>query len=633
MTNRRLLAAVSCAYSDMMKRFVLYMSCVLLTVCNTFAQDTAWVLPAPVIFDSIERAHRAFESPIHTDHADLYIAQQQLMDRALLFASNAQVRSFGPGKVATLSRHGLPAEHSKVNFNGLELNSPLNGVVDFSTLPLFLIGKDASALFERWDLSSNIKSTTPRSNTTKATMQYGSFDYFSGGIKQSIVKDDFSMYSGIQHIRSDNNFKYTNDLGQRIQQSNSAFKQTHLISGLNYRLNARRSLNAHVLYSNISTQIPPTIFQQLSRANQSNSSLKTTVSFQNQGERQSIGLDAGFIYETLNYDNPDINILADHIFNRFQFVGFWKHYLSNKFILNFRTKQAVEKGVSTNFNGVHYFYLTTNDIDGNWAVNNRLLLTGSLGMAYGRQTFAPIQYKLAATYQPHAHSRFRARINTLYRLPTYNELYWNPGGNADLKPEDGIAVHADYFLSIKKFQAEIGTSFHQLNNRILWQPNDQFVYSPINVQRNQSFEGFVGGSYSMNVHDVDMTFGVRYTYLKTLLITDDATHKNEVPFIPNHSLSHFWEWNARFGLGMRYQGKYQSAAYTNTTNTAQNEGFYIGDIIVNYSFNIEKTNLGLFCSVNNVFNSSYFLITGYPQPSRSIQIGVLLMHKKNNNDF
>ena len=55
-----------------------------------------------------------------------------------------------------------------------------------------------------------------------------------------------------------------------------------------------------------------------------------------------------------------------------------------------------------------------------------------------------------AAWQASETLRLRAAAYRGLRLPTLNELYYNPGGNSNLKPEKGWNEDAGYTISIRR---------------------------------------------------------------------------------------------------------------------------------------------------------------------------------------
>ena len=51
------------------------------------------------------------------------------------------VKSYGMGSMATVSFRGTTSSHTQVKWNGLKINNPMLGQVDFSQLPVWMIDK------------------------------------------------------------------------------------------------------------------------------------------------------------------------------------------------------------------------------------------------------------------------------------------------------------------------------------------------------------------------------------------------------------------------------------------------------------------------------------------------------------
>ncbi|HMS51325.1 MAG: hypothetical protein IPI59_13510 [Sphingobacteriales bacterium] len=82
-----------------------------------------------------------------------------------------------------------------------------------------------------------------------------------------------------------------------------------------------------------------------------------------------------------------------------------------------------------------------------------------------------------------------------HRRPTFNDLYWQPGGNTQLQPEKswGLALRGqNKRLNINSklhLQVSAKTYYRQINNWIQWIPNPQGVWSPRNVKSVANYGG------------------------------------------------------------------------------------------------------------------------------------------------
>ena len=63
------------------------------------------------------------------------------MADVLTFNSSVFVKSYGRATLSTVSFRGTSPSHTQVTWNGMQINSPMMGMTDFSTIPSFFIDK------------------------------------------------------------------------------------------------------------------------------------------------------------------------------------------------------------------------------------------------------------------------------------------------------------------------------------------------------------------------------------------------------------------------------------------------------------------------------------------------------------
>ena len=110
---------------------------VFLSVLSTLhGQDTLLFIPTVDVID--DRVRHIPGQVVHVpDSLDrLFLTAGQLDDQLRLYPAN-HLRSYGPGRLATLSSRGSGPGQQTVTLNGLNLVNPLWGLVDYSQIPLF----------------------------------------------------------------------------------------------------------------------------------------------------------------------------------------------------------------------------------------------------------------------------------------------------------------------------------------------------------------------------------------------------------------------------------------------------------------------------------------------------------------
>ena len=61
------------------------------------------------------------------------------MGDILMQNANTFIKSYGRGTMATVSMRGTAPSHTQVTWNGMPLNSPMLGMVDFSLIPSYFV--------------------------------------------------------------------------------------------------------------------------------------------------------------------------------------------------------------------------------------------------------------------------------------------------------------------------------------------------------------------------------------------------------------------------------------------------------------------------------------------------------------
>ncbi|RPI44861.1 MAG: Plug domain-containing protein, partial [Bacteroidetes bacterium] len=91
------------------------------------------------------RADRIFEKEMagmHETRMDTAVLQEKVnLSLSDLLSENTHVfiKNHGRGALATASFRGTAPSHTQVTWNGLNINTPMAGMVDFSLVPVYII--------------------------------------------------------------------------------------------------------------------------------------------------------------------------------------------------------------------------------------------------------------------------------------------------------------------------------------------------------------------------------------------------------------------------------------------------------------------------------------------------------------
>lgn len=218
---------------------------------------------------------------------------------------------------------------------------------------------------------------------------------------------------------------------------------------------------------------------------------------------------------------------------------------------------------------------------------------------------------------------FRAYYKRIFRMPTFNDLYYTDVGNISLLPEyttqyDGGVQYDKRWQegACRAVSVKADGYFNQVRNKIVAIPkgNGQYRWQMMNLGYVEIRGCDVNASATFDLtHDVLFTLCAAYTYQKAQDFTDpgEMTYGGQIAYIPWHSGSATANLQWR-GLSFNYAFIYVGERYHNSANIPANyeQPWYTHDLSISYSmphwhFAIE---------INNMLNQQYEVILNYPMP-------------------
>ena len=240
------------------------------------------------------------------------------------------------------------------------------------------------------------------------------------------------------------------------------------------------------------------------------------------------------------------------------------------------------------------------------------------------------------SYQPNEDLplNIRAFYKRIFRMPTFNDLYYTDIGNAQLNPEyvDQYDVGVQYTASFKGFVSRVMVKadfyYNHVTDKIIAVPKGtgQYRWMMMNI-------GIVKiKGIDVNAHadfrlfkDANLSLNLNYTYQKAQDYTDPTdndpdggTYKGQIAYVPWHSGSVVA--NATWkGVGLNYSFIYVGERYHTSSNIRANyeQPWYTHDISGSYCFKVKNMQFTATLEVNNLFNQYYDVIQNYPMPGRN----------------
>ncbi len=617
----------------------------------------------------------------------------------LTFNSSVFVKSYGRATLSTVAFRGTSPSHTQVTWNGMRINNPMLGMTDFSTIPSYFIDQ-ASLLHGTSSVNETggglgglVKLGTIPDVPKGFNMQYvqgiGSFSTFDEFARITYGNEHWTSSTRFVYSSSPNDYKYINHdkkiniydddkniIGQyhpTERNKSGAFKDMHILQEVYYtpKHGDRIGLNAWYINSNRELPMLTTDYgdERDFENRQREQTFRGVLSWDHNRSLWRLGVRGGYIHTWMAYD-----------YKREVAEGMWSAMTRSRSRVNTFYGQ-----VEGSYNPTRKWYFTANlsahqhfvrsedkNIilqDGDKAIvgydKGRIELSGSasakwqpidpIGLSFVVREemfgdkWAPIipAFFVDGLLSRTGNVMLKASVSRNHKFPTLNDLYFLPGGNPNLKSENGWTYDAGASFDIggtKPVPFSIGGSVtwfdSYIDHWIIWLPTTKGFFSPRNVKEvhaygieaklNMAFEPFKGwlcdlnGSYSWTP---SINKGEKMS------LADQSVGK-QLPYVPKHSASFTgrvtWKhWS------FLYKWAYYSERYTMSSNdytiTGHLPQYFMSNISLEKALFFKPVDLQLKLAVNNLFNEDYLSVLSRPMPGINFEFFISLtpkFHKK-----
>ena len=228
----------------------------------------------------------------------------------------------------------------------------------------------------------------------------------------------------------------------------------------------------------------------------------------------------------------------------------------------------------------------------------------------------------------------RAFYKRIFRMPTFNDLYYTDIGNIALKPEyttqyDAGAEYTKTWLRgfWRAVDLKVDGYFNQVKNKIVAIPkgNSQYRWQMMNLGYVEIRGVDVNASATMSLieslscpHQLLLNVAAAYTFQRAQDFSDPnepLTYGGQIAYIPWHSGSATanLQWMFRqYTLSWNYAFIYVGERYHQSANIPANyeRPWYTHDMSVSF----EMPHWFFSMEVNNLLNQQYEIILNYPMP-------------------
>ena len=583
------------------------------------------------------------------------LSNYSINNLADVLANQSQVfiKSYGLGSLATTSFRGAGASHTALLWNGFNIQSPMNGLVDMALVPSFFFNNvqlqygGAGALWGTGAVGGTIylnnAGTFNKGFSVFSNLSHGSFADDQQQVGIEVSKKRFVSSVKLFNHNAKNNFPFINtaQFGKpEQQQSNAALKQQGFLQENYFKINARQLLTTRFWYQFNDRDIPPSMTTNISVANQKDEFYRTAAEWKRTGNKLSTLVRAAYFEDNLWYNDSSVNLASKSKTKVFIAEAENRFSITKYDLLNLGVNNTLSKATSKDYKNdptqnrfalfMNYKIHTKNN---KWD-----------GVVSARQEMvnnkpAPFTSSIGTTANILRHFYINANAARHYRLPTFNDLYWPQGGNPNLKPEQGwseevgISYKQSYYKTTWDGNATVFN--RNINDWIIWLPNRYGIWSPDNVQQVWSRGVEYKLKWNVELKKLKIQLSGLYNYV---LSTNEKTTASNATSL-GKQLIYVPVQNAQGNIIISYKGTsfmytqvYTGYRYTISDNTEFLNPYTIGNLNVSHTFLLQSFRIKIYAQLNNIWNETYQVMAYYAMPLANYQFGLTLNYNQPNKN-
>ena len=606
----------------------------------------------------------------------------------LTFNSSIFVKSYGRATLSTVAFRGTSPSHTQVTWNGMRLNNPMMGMTDFSMIPSYFID-DASLLHGTSSvgetgggLGGAVKLSTKPAQNNGFGLQYvqgvGSFQTFDEFLRLTYGNKNWQLSTRAVYSSSPNEYKYRNhDKKENIYDENNniigqyypternrsgSFKDLHILQEAYYNSDSGERFGLSAWYINSNRELPMLTTDYGEAAEFDNRQREHTfrgvLSWDHLRSNWKVAAKAGYIHTWMAYDyerDAGNGIMTSMTRSRSKVNTFYgqadgEYYIGTKWLFTASLSahqhlvESRDKNIILQQGDKAIVGYDKGRVELSGSVSAKWRPTERLGVSFvlreemfGTEWTPPIPALFVdGVLSKRGNIMAKASVSRNFRFPTLNDLYFLPGGNPDLKKENGWSYDAGLSFAVGErgiYSLSGSASWFdsRVDDWILWLPTTKGFFSPRNIKRVHS--------YGVELEaDLDVALSTYWrlalsgTFSWTPSVNEgepmspaDKSVGKQLPYVPEVSstVTGVLSWRT---WSLLYKWCHYSKRYTMSSNDLSLSGtlppYFMNNITLEKRFSLTWADLSLKGAVNNLFDEEYLSVLSRPMPGINFEFFV-----------
>ncbi|MBK9744700.1 MAG: TonB-dependent receptor [Saprospiraceae bacterium] len=533
--------------------------------------------------------------------------------------TSGQIQQNTPGGLQTFLHHGLGNRHLSVLWQGINIQSVINGSYDLSLIPIDLMsnvsfystGNPALQGNNSFAGAIDIQNDNQMITNNKIFASIGSLQNYLVGLNlnKKMKKVRISLGGDLAYDKNVFSYKYNGVTDKRTP--TNLFKQ-NLLFDITWFTSKNQVLKANVWFQHANRHIPVSVSSAPTDQRQTDQNLRTQISHLYYFRNKKLETSISYMNEKLNFFTPAIRSLST--VNSVIYTSQLSETKSQKWFTGVTFRRD---GASPNF----YTSFKT---------RNTLLLSGAYKMNWSKNLTTNLSLRqdhVDKKWMPlswNVHTAYRNTTLTIsgnYNLPGFNDLYWPVGGNINLKTEKSTQAELKTEINSDNWVFRLATYAHVVHDWIQWLPQSNGLFSPENQKK--VFSRGLDFSVTKKVPFNNFIFEpiIQCNLNKTTAIDhyfDPTLIGKQLIYVP--------KLKAKIALNAKFKNQQALLSYdfTGTRYDVPDQSMQLRPIhLLHLSYQINRNNWNYILQFNNVLDLPYQVTRFYPMPGINLSLKVI----------
>lgn len=550
------------------------------------------------------------------------------LSEVLRFQSPVYIKENGRGAVSSPSFRGTTAQQTAFVWNGININSQFLGQGDINNMALFgydqmeIKSGGGSVIYGSGAIGGSIhlNNELDFNQGFKGSLnsEVASFGTFNNFLKASYSNEKFSFKATGSHAISQNEYEVPES--RNYTNRNGKYYNTNFNFATAYKIDSHHQVSwiSEIFDGN---QHYPIFFESQTPTRYETQNFRSLVSWDWKKSKFNNTLRAAYTEENFQYfGNLNLprtsggegkNLIVKNDFN---------YFLSPKWNVNiigeFQQNQA--EGVGTS--GIGNISRNIASAAGllRYITSSTISFEAGIKKDFVEGFDSPILYSFSGKWKARTWYHLHLNVSKNFRFPSFNDLYWSPGGNPNLKPETSMQADMNHEFKIGDFKLTLSPYYIRIKDMLRWMNTPMGYWAPFNTDEVESYGLESQLTYQKKIYQHQIKINAGYIFTKS----KDLAINKQLMYVPIHKIVGNIDYNYRF-IRVYAQGMYNGLTYIDSNEKKSDalQPYFVINAGISGTV-LKKYTLGF--KVNNIFDQIYETTAYYPLPKRnySIQLNI-----------